>query len=64
MSTNGIDMIDAINITLNTAKLSTLLRSNISCYIDKPLTYQLIDILTEQIIDSIDYFINKKDTNI
>jgi len=54
-------MTEEITITVNAEKLSTLLRSNISCHANKPLTQELIDILTKQIVESIDYFINKGD---
>jgi hypothetical protein len=57
-------MTEEITITLNAERLSTLLRSNISCHVNKPLTQDLIDTLTQQIIDSIDYFINTREDNL
>lgn len=48
-------------IKLNPERLAALLKSNISCHLNKPLTQELIDELTLQIVDSIDYFINKKE---
>lgn len=53
-----------VKITLNTENLTTLLRSNISCHLNKTLTQELMNELTAQIIESIDYFINKSDETI
>ncbi len=50
-----------LKIQLNTESLTTLLRSNISCHANKMINQELIDQLTAQIIESIDYFINKPD---
>lgn len=44
---------------LNTEKLTALLRSNLSCHRNQILTQELIDTLSLQIVESIDYFINK-----
>jgi hypothetical protein len=49
---------DLVKIKLNTESLTTLLRSNISCHMNKTLTQELIDTLTKQIIESIDFFLN------
>ena len=49
---------EAVKISLNTESLTTLLRSNISCHMNKALTQELIDTLTKQIIESIDFFLN------
>ena len=57
-------MKEEIMITLNTEKLASLLRSNISCHMNKPLTQELIDTLTQQIVESIDFFLNKSDENL
>ena len=46
-------------IKLNEQHLSELLKSNMACHLNKPLTPNLMDELVEQIIDSIDYFVNK-----
>lgn len=54
-------MTEELRINLNNDSLGTLLRSNISCHIGKTLTQDLMTELTEQIIDSIDYFLNKRD---
>ena len=54
-------MTEEINITVNVEKLSTLLRSNISWHMNKPLTQELIDTLTKQIIDSIAYFLSMRE---
>lgn len=50
---------DQVTVKLNTESLTTLLRSNISCHLNKPLTQELMNELVAQIIESIDYFINK-----
>lgn len=52
---------DHVKIKLNAESLTTLLRSNISCHLNKNLTQELMNELTAQIIESIDYFINKTD---
>jgi uncharacterized protein YaaW (UPF0174 family) len=52
---------DLVKIKLNTESLTTLLRSNLSCHVNKPLTQELIDTLTQQIVESIDFFVNKLD---
>jgi hypothetical protein len=44
-------------------QLLPLIRNNLSCYLDKPLTKELIDSLMEQIIDSIDYSMDAKEQN-
>lgn len=55
---------DVVRIKLNTESLTTLLRSNISCHMNKTLTQELMEQLTAQIIESIDYFINKGDESL
>lgn len=52
---------ELIKVKLNTESLTTLLRSNLSCHVNKLLTQELIDTLTQQIIESIDFFMNKID---
>lgn len=51
----------SVKINLNAESLTTLLRSNISCHMNKTLTQELMEQLTAQIVESIDYFINKSD---
>jgi hypothetical protein len=50
-----------VKISLDADSFTTLLRSNISCYMNKTLTQELMEQLTAQIVESIDYFINKSD---
>lgn len=50
-----------LKIILNTENLTKLLRSNISCHMNKILDQELIDTLTQQIIESIDYFLNPQE---
>ena len=49
---------EAVKISLNTESLTTLLRSNISCHMNKILTQELMEQLTAQIVESIDFFLN------
>lgn len=51
----------SVKININAESLTTLLRSNISCHMNKTLTQELMEQLTAQIVESIDYFINKSD---
>lgn len=55
---------DLVKIKLNTESLTTLLRSNLSCYMNKIMTQEVLEQLTSQIIESIDYFINKTEDNL
>lgn len=41
---------------LTEEKLSCLVRSNISCHFNKPLSSDLIKVLTQQIVESINLF--------
>jgi hypothetical protein len=52
-------LIEEIQIKINSDILSGLIKSNLSCYNNKSLNQELIDTITNQIIDSIDYFLNK-----
>lgn len=54
-------MTEEIRIKLDNESLTTLLRSNLSCYMGKNITQELLTELTKQIIESIDFYINKKD---
>lgn len=49
---------ELVKIKLNTESLTTLLRSNIACHMNKTLTQELMEQLTVQIIESIDFFLN------
>jgi hypothetical protein len=48
-----------LSIIINQDVLAGIIKSNISCHASKPLTQELIDIITMQIIESIDFFIKK-----
>lgn len=54
-------MTDELKIMLDNESLGTLLRSNLSCFMGKTITQELLNELTVQIIESIDYFLNKKE---
>ncbi len=54
-------MNNPVSIKLNTESLTQLLRSNLSCHVNKALTQELIDTLTMQIVESIEFFVNKED---
>lgn len=57
-------MTEDIRFKLNNDALGTLLRSNICCHMGKVVTQEVMAELTQQIIDSIEYFLNKKDENL
>ncbi len=50
-----------IKIMLNDESLTSLLRSNLCCHIGKTLTQENLDEITKQIIESLTYFLSKKD---
>ena len=52
---------DKLQILLNNESLSTLLRSNLSCHMGKNINQDLLGEITQQIIESIDFFLNKKE---
>lgn len=52
-------MADELRVMLNNETLKTLLRSNLSCYVNKTITSEILEDMTKQIIESIDYFLNK-----
>lgn len=54
-------MVDHLKIMLNNESLETLLRSNLSCYMGKNINQDILGEITSQILDSIDFFLNKKD---
>lgn len=51
-------------IKLNAQNLTELLKSNMACHLNKSLTPELMDELVTQIIDSIEYFINKNEESL
>lgn len=53
-------MSNELKIKLDPMSLATLLRSNLSCFMGKTITQELLNELTLQIIDSISFFINQK----
>jgi hypothetical protein len=56
-------MTEELRIKLDNESLTTLLRSNLSCFMGKCITQELLNEITVQIIESIDFFINKEDEN-
>jgi len=54
-------MSDEIKIMLDNESLAKLLRSNLSCHTGKTLTQDTLNEITRQIIESIEYFLNKSD---
>lgn len=46
---------------MDNESLSTLLRSNLSCYLGKNITLDSLNEITVQIVESIDYMLNKND---
>jgi hypothetical protein len=53
----GINM-----LTLN--ELLPLIRNNLICHLDKPLTKDLLETIMLQVNDSIDYYLDKKEQNL
>ena len=51
---------EGVIIELDNESLVKLLRDNLCCHLGKNITYELLNELTNQIVESIDYFINKK----
>jgi hypothetical protein len=49
---------DSLKIRLDRDSLTTLLRSNLSCHLSKRINLELLDELTEQIVESIEFFLN------
>jgi hypothetical protein len=45
-------------------ELLPLIRNNLSCHLDKSLTKDLLEAIMQQVNDSIDYFIDKKENNL
>ena len=56
-------MTDELKVMLNNETLATLLRSNLSCHANKIITTDNLDEIVCQIIESIEYFLNKSDEN-
>lgn len=54
-------MNDEIKIALNNKSLAILLRSNLSCHLGRVITNESLSELTNQIIESIEFFLNKKE---
>ena len=48
---------------MNKELMESLLRSNMACFLNKPLTEELAGQLIKQIIESIGYFLNKDEEN-
>jgi hypothetical protein len=51
-------MTDKLSIKLNEESLASIIKSNLSCHHSKTLTQELIEEISKQIIETIDYFIN------
>jgi hypothetical protein len=54
-------MANEIKIIINDENISTLLRSNLCCYLGKTITSDLLDEMTKQIIESLNYFLDYED---
>ncbi len=48
-------------LSLNPEFFAPLIKSNISCHVNKTINSDLIDEITQQIIDSINFSLNKRD---
>jgi hypothetical protein len=49
---------------ITSEKLCSLIRSNLSCHAGKPLTQELIETISSQIVESVDYILNRSDDNL
>lgn len=54
-------MAEELQVVLNNKSLATLLRSNLSCYLGKNINQEILNDIILQIVESIDFFLNKKD---
>lgn len=54
----------ARQIIISPELLSSLIRSNMSCHSGKPLTQELIETISSQIVESIDYILNRSEENL
>ncbi|CEG60994.1 protein of unknown function [Legionella micdadei] len=54
-------MTDQNNIKINKDILSSVIKGNLSDYYNQPLTPDNINVIAQQLIESIDNFINKKE---
>ena len=52
-------MTDQIKQILDNESLSTLLRSNLCCYMGKTMTKDSLEEITTQIVESISFLLNK-----
>jgi hypothetical protein len=52
-------MSEEMRIMLDNHTLAILLRSNLSCYVNKVITPEILDEMTSQIIESIEYFLSR-----
>lgn len=57
-------MTDQIKIMLDNDSLAVLLRSNLSCHMGKTMTKESLDEISSQIVESINFFLNKSEDNI
>ncbi len=53
-----------LTISIATDRLCSLLKSNLSCHAGKPLTQELIESLSTQIVESVEYFLNSNEDNL
>lgn len=51
-------------ISIATERLCSLLKSNLSCHAGKPLNQELIETISTQIVESVEYFLNNCEGNI
>ena len=49
---------------LTKERFFTLVKSNICCHVGKPLTQELIETISTQIVESVEYFLNNGDQNL
>ena len=60
-SCDSMDPDGSLTISIAKERLASLIKTNISCYANKTLTQELIDTISLQIVDSVEYFLNDKE---
>ena len=61
MTTGNSSSLDETTLIIDRALLANLIKSNLSCHVNKPVTQELIEEMTLQIVDSVQYFLNKEE---
>lgn len=54
-------MTDELKIMIDNDSLAMVIRKNLAGHLNKALTHELMNDLAKQIVESVEYFMNKKD---